>query len=387
MRIAHLSWLLSPRGGGIPPVMTALAGAQQAAGNEIRVMGVADPLAPPIDASCLVFPARGPLALGWAPGLAPALQSYAPDLLHLHGLFTWSSQVTRDWRRRTGRPVVVSPHGMLEPWALANSAWKKKLFSWLIERDNLCGTACLHALSDTEAASIRQFGLRNPIAVLPNGIDLSQLPKPLPRGVFEVLFPVAGSRRVLLFLGRLHPKKGLPHLLQAWAAVRSEGLGRDWRLAIAGPDQLGHASEIRIQARALGLDEQVFFAGPLQGEQKWAALSAASGFVLPSFSEGFPVAVLEAMAFGLPVLLTRQCNLDVQALGAGLLCEPTADSVAAQLRSFFSLSETEWGAMGRRGRQAVEARYTWQVIARAVDQVYAWVLGGGDPPPCVQSAL
>jgi len=388
MRVQHLSWLLSPAGGGIPRIVFALAASQRGLGVDARVLGIADPAAPPVDTRGVPhaeFAAKGPVGLGYAPALGAALRADAPDLLHLHGLFTWPSGAARRWRRGTGRPVVVSPHGMLEPWALANSTWKKRLFSWLVENDNLRGAACLHACGP-EARNFRRLGLRNPIAVLPNGVDFAGMPAPMPRAAFDGLFPAAAGRRLLLFLARIHPKKGLPHLLGAWAALKAEGrLGPDgWLLVVAGPDQLGHAAEVMARARALGLERDVIFTGPLHGNAKWAALSAAEAFILPSFSEGFSVAVLEAMAFRLPVLLTRQCNFDVEAIGAGLLCEPDATSVATQLRTFLELGEKGRRALGERGRREIEERYTWPTIARNMVQVYAWLLGSGERPSCVE---
>jgi len=389
MRVAHVSWLLSRAGGGIPPVAFSLAAAERLQGLDARVLGVRDPTAPPLPAPSVpraVFPSIGPVALGYAPALAAAIRDDPPDVLHLHGLFTWSSRITRGWGRRSEGPVVVSPHGMLEPWALANSAWKKRLFWHLVERDNLRGASCLHGLCLPEARNFRSLGLRNPIAIIPNGVDLLEMPSPLPRAAFDALFPVAAGRRSLLFLGRIHPKKGLLHLLDAWATVKAEGrLGPDgWLLVVAGPDQLGHASEVQARTRAHGLEQDVIFTGQLHGEAKWAALSAAEGFILPSFSEGFSVAVLEAMAFRIPVLLTRQCNLDVEALGAGLLCEPDASSVAKQLRSFLALEEKGRRMLGEKGRRAVEERYNWQAIARDMGNVYAWLLGAGQRPSCVE---
>jgi glycosyltransferase involved in cell wall biosynthesis len=383
MRVEHVSWLLSAAGGGIPPVVFSLAGAQRTLGIDARAAGVADPSARPLDSKgvphveCI---AKGPLALGYAPGLRDMLSEHQPDLVHLHGLFTWPSNAVRHWRRDTGRPVVITPHGMLEPWALANSRWKKDIFYRVVEDDNLRRAACLHALCEPEVANFRRLGLRNPIVVLPNGIDLSAMPPPASRATFERCFPAVGGRPVLLFLGRIHPKKGLLHLLDAWAKVMPP---KEWLLLVAGPDQLGHTSEVQARARDLGIERHVLFTGPLHGDAKWIALSGAQGFILPSFSEGFSMAVLEAMASKLPVLITRQCNLDVEALGAGLLAEPDAASVGDQLRSFFALGEDDRRALGERGRRAVEERYTWSTIARRMVDLYQWLLGAGNRPPHV----
>jgi len=189
----------------------------------------------------------------------------------------------------------------------------------------------------------------------------------------------------LLFLARIHPKKGLPHLLDAWASVSREGrvAREDWLLVIAGPDQLGHAAEVRARAHALGLDKSVLFTGPLEGRAKWSALAAAEGFILPSFSEGFSAAVLEAMAFRVPVLVTRPCNFDAAAIGAGLVCGPNAASVAQQLRQFFEMPEPARRELGERGRVEIERTYNWTAIGRQLFAVCAWLVGGGVRPSCV----
>ncbi|HUL59762.1 MAG TPA: glycosyltransferase [Anaeromyxobacteraceae bacterium] len=389
MRALHLTWLLSRAGGGIPPVVGALAVAQRRAGVEAQVAGIRDPGAPPaVDGGTPVrlFDAVGPLALGWAPRLAADLAGAPPDLLHLHGLFTWPSQAARCWGRRTGRPVVVAPHGMLDPWALANSAWKKRAFRWLVEDDNLRRAACLHALCAEEAAQLRRLGLRNAVAVVPNGVEVADVPDAPDRGAFGRAFPVASGRRVLLFLGRIHPKKGLPVLLDAWADLGRAGvLARDgWLLAIAGPDQLGHRAEVEGRARDLGASGSVLFTGPLYGGGKAAALAAASGFVLPSQSEGLPMAVLEALAWRLPALVSRACNVDVEAWRAGLVFDLDAGAVARALGAFLSLTDAERAAMGARGRAEVERRHAWPRVAAELSAVYGWLLGGGGPPPCVE---
>ena len=175
MKILHLTWLLSNAGGGIPPVVAALASEQRRAGADAIIAGVADPGAPPLtpsDVPSMLGKAVGPLALGFAPGLAARIEKFDPDVLHLHGLFTWSSQIARSWGRKHGRPVVIAPHGMIEPWALSNSAWKKRIFGALVEDDNLARAACIHALSADEAGHVRKLGLKCPIALVPNGFDV-----------------------------------------------------------------------------------------------------------------------------------------------------------------------------------------------------------------------
>jgi glycosyltransferase involved in cell wall biosynthesis len=386
MKAAHLTWLLSDAGGGIPPVVSALATEQRRSGVEVDALGVRDPARPPVDSGARVFPAAGPLALGFSPDLARALGAANPDLVHLHGLFTWSSQLARVWGSHTQRPVVVAPHGMLEPWALANSAWKKRLFRLLVEDRNLTQARCLHALCAAEAGNLRRLGLRNPVATIPNGVALDGIPSAPDRSALGSTHPRLAGRKVLLFLGRIHPKKGLPHLIEAWASLRRDGAARDWALLIAGPDQLGHAAEVSARVHALGLEDAVLFTGPAYGQAKNDLLAGADAFVLPSFSEGFSMAVLEAMAWRLPVVVSRQCNLEVEAPGVGLLCEPDAASVAERLRDLLALSDAERQAMGTRGRAEVERRYTWPIVAAQLVEVYGWLLGGGDRPAALEVA-
>ena len=165
------------------------------------------------------FTTKGPSLLGYAPMLKDNLLAADLDLVHQHGLWTMVSNVTLAFRKTTGRPVIISPHGMLDDWALHNSFWKKRAASFLYEGDNLRSASCIHALCKSEAASIESLGLTNPIHIIPNGVEVqpavSKQEKP---------------RKKLLFLGRLHPKKGLENLLAAWRAVAPQ----DWALAIAG---------------------------------------------------------------------------------------------------------------------------------------------------------
>lgn len=319
-------------------------------------------------------PAVGPRAIGYAPRLARRLAAVDPEVVHTHGLWLWQSAAVHSWSTSCGRPYVVSPHGMLDPWALNNSRWKKRIALALYEGRHLRDAKCLHALCESEHTSFRSFGLTQPVAIIPNGISL---PARMARAS-------SGPRR-LVFLGRLHPKKGVRELLAAWAQL-SETERDEWRLVIAGWDDGGHEAELRKLAQNAGSDSSVEFAGPVFGVEKEQLLADASAFILPSFSEGLPMAVLEAWSYGLPVVMTDNCNLpEGFASEAAVRVAPDANSIAAGLRGLTHMKRGELAAMGARGRALVERQFSWPQIAAQMAEVYRWVLGGGAPPACVET--
>lgn len=326
-----------------------------------------------------LFSVAGPAQLGYSPGLARSLAASGHDILHQHGIWQGFSASVRGWGRRTGRPVVISPHGMLDPWALANSAWKKRIAGFLYENGNLHHAACLHALNESERLSIRHHGLRNPIMVLPNGIDPPPAGTDAPAPWSDMLPQCA---RTLLFVGRIHPKKGIDLLLQAMAAGVPDG--EDWHLVTVGWDQGGHAAELKALAQTLPVASRVHFLGPLYGDAKWSALRHADAFVLPSHSEGLPMSVLEAWSAGLPVLMTRACNLpEGPAAGAAIEVETGVGALREGLARLIALSDGERHAMGEAGRQLVASRFTWDGIGAQMCDTYRWLLSGGAAPSWV----
>lgn len=325
------------------------------------------------------FDVRGPAQLGYSPGLARSLAVADHDILHQHGIWQGFSASVRGWGRRTGGPVVISPRGMLDPWALSNSAWKKRIAGFLYENGNLRHAACLHALNESERLSMRRLGLRNPIMVLPNGIDP-------PPARTDAPAPWSGKvpdgARTLLFVGRIHPKKGIDLLLHAMAAGVPGG--DDWHLVVVGWHQGGHAAELKAQARTLPIASRVHFLGPLYGDAKWSALRHADAFVLPSHSEGLPMSVLEAWAAGLPVLMTRACNLpEGPAAGAAIEVETEVGALHEGLAQLIALPDEERRAMGEAGRQLVARRFTWEGIGAQMRDTYHWLLAGGAAPSWV----
>lgn len=315
----------------------------------------------------------------YAPELFRDLLRIKPDLVHSHGLWTYLSVATQRWsmqRASKGR-YIVSPHGMLDPWALQNSAWKKRLAFLLFERRHLEGAACLHAGNQAEATAIRNFGLNNPICVIPNGVEINDATGQLMEPPWEDEF--VDGRSVLLYLGRLHQKKGLPTFLRAWQNSISKD--SNWVLLLAGWDQASHRGELEKLVDQLGLSKSVQFLGPLFGSRREAAYHHADAFVLPSLSEGQPLAVLEAWSHALPVLMTGECNL-VEGFdaGAAIRMDPTIESESQALEALFSLSDIALREMGGRGRNLVTRDFSWSQSASEMFAVYQWLLGNGPMP-------
>jgi poly(glycerol-phosphate) alpha-glucosyltransferase len=336
-----------------------------------------------------VHPAGGVSdVLGYCPRPAMLLRAEEASrvVLHLHGL--WRGKSLAAWRtgRRLGVPCVISPRGMLDPWAVRNARWKKRLTGWLFENRNLRDAACLHALCDSEAESIRAYGLKNPIAVIPNGIDV--LEQSVQGSQFKVQGLSGQSLKTLLFLGRIHPKKGLRELIEAWKTFRGAGDRRQeagWKLVVAGWDDGGCLEGLKRQVAELGLAESIHFTGPVYGGEKDALLRRADAFVLPSFSEGLPMAILEAWAYGLPVIMTRECNLPEGARhGAAILTEPRPEALVEALRMLQAMTGAEREAMGGRGRQLAKEAYAWPRLAAQMLEVYGWLLGRRQRPACVR---
>lgn len=329
-----------------------------------------------------VLDRAGPSAFGYTPGLKDRLGSENFDLVHTHGLWMYSSLAASGWGRSKCQPWLVSPHGMLDPWAVRNARWKKRLAGLLYENRHLHGAACLHALCDVEAEAFRAYGLTNPIAVIPNGVNLPESLDGIAKPEWAESLPT--EAHVLLFLGRLHPKKGLYNLLQAWARdikVKDEL----WFLVIAGWDQNGHRAELEGLVESLGIADTVLFVGPQFGQEKAGSLARADAFVLPSLSEGVPMAVLEAWAYELPVLMTPQCNLPVGfAAGAAISIEPEVEAIGKGLCALIEMSQQEREQIGARGRGLVEERFSCSTLAAQMCVVYAWLLGQAERPAFVR---
>ena len=312
-----------------------------------------------------IYARKGPTPLFYAPQLWQDVFELArqADVIHGHGFYVGTNWAFGRAVRKQGKPLVYHVHGIFEPWILARSRWKKSLVHWLFEDANMRHAALWRALTNKEADQIRQQGIKAPIIVCPNGINLATFDK-MP----ALRANLAGrkQKRSILFLARLHPKKGLGLLLPAWAAAPKE-LRKDWQLVIAGPDELNHRAEMEALASQLDISGELQFIGPVSGESKLQALAEAEAFVLPSHSEGFSVAILEAMACQLPVLATHACNFpDLAKTGGGWCVDVSAEAICQGLLAIFKASETELTERGATARKLVEQSFTWPKIAKHI---------------------
>ena len=490
-------------------------------GVDVRVVGVRDEFT---DADAAKWGAlrprvaalRGPVGFGYAPGIGDLLDVDV-DLAYAATLWKYPSWAILNWQKKTRKPVVAAPHGSLDAWALNNSRWKKRVAAWLFKDEQLQRATCFRALCAGEADAIRAYGLRQRIEVVPNGVELPAVLAGDSRSKTE---DSRVGRRRLVFLGRIHPKKGLVGALRAWAKLRNSASAirdsAEWQFVIAGWDQGGHEAELRALCADLGLktavgttkdtnihenirpritrmctddtkaqggawasqagaafsnpstsqlardcentsptrfangpaevmrgetremgsagenqladpkefldgqsqaglqvDNQkghtirtandpsasgeysssvsirdirgqnsdaldavdVVFYGPAFGEEKEALLRGAEAFILPSFSEGLPMSVLEAWSYGLPVVMTPECNLpEGFASDAALEIRSGEGSFQAGMRTLIEMTDRERAAMGMRGRRLVEVRFTWPKVAAQMKALYEELL-------------
>jgi poly(glycerol-phosphate) alpha-glucosyltransferase len=419
LKTANLTGSVSRDAGGLYESVRRLVQSLSATGMDVTVFGLLDQhTAVDVGAWSPVkvkaFRSVGLRQLGYSPEFRQAVEEFAPDLVHTHGLWLFPSIATNQYRRRRGCPYVISAHGMLDPWAIRNSSWKKAVAYFFFESVHLRQASCLRALCESEAHSIRRLGLKNPIAIIPNGIDLpdignTETTENLKSGEQKAAIKnapwqnfVEPGQKVLLFLSRIHPKKGLVNLLKAWAENWKSEIGNrksnEWVLAIAGWDQGGHEADLKSLASELGIAwadvrrpaveaggrTSVLFLGPQFNEAKAACYRHCDGFILPSFSEGVPMVVLEAWAYSKPVLMTPECNLPAGfARGAAIRIEPNVASIARGLREFFQATSEQQKTLGENGLRLTREQFAWPVLGREMADLYLWLLGGGNKPGCV----
>lgn len=373
LRVALAMAQLSDHSGGLAESVPMLARALRDAGADAAVLGVRDDRGAPGAGFrpdwVHVHEGWGPRVFGYARGWDATLDRLAPDVIDTQHLWMFPSLAALRAHRRRGTPLVITPRGMLDPWALRRGVWKKRLVRLWFEDAHLGRAACFRALNAREAQGIRAFGVRQPIFVVPNA-------SPLPGG--PVAAPDADPR-VLLFLGRLDPKKGVRELIEAWGAV---GARSGWRLQITGAGEPGYVAALRAAVpEAMLAGREVIFTGDQRGAEKRASYDRASAFILPSYSEGLPMSVLEAWSHGRPVLTTDAANLpEGFAAGAAIRVEATPGALAESLGALFAMEPDTLAEMGARARELVARRFSPEAMAQSMMRVYRWASGRGALP-------
>ena len=302
--------------------------------------------------------------LGYSKELFKDLGTETSDLLHLHGLWMLPNIIPGLMAIKQNRPYVISPHGMLGTEAMRFSRRKKRFMLALGQRKVLSNAYCFRATAASEVEEIRAFGLRQPIALLPNGIDL-------PKGSWP-----KSRQKFLLSLGRVHPKKGLATLINAWE--EQSAAFPEWTLRIVGPDEVGHKAELRalITNRAVPrvtIEDAVF------GEAKWSLMSGARVFVLPTLNENFANTVPESLILGVPVISSKGAPwAGLEKNGCGWWVEGNVQSMGAAMARAMSLSDDNLEAMGRLGEEWMLRDFQWNGIGKRTCEVYDWMLGKGE---------
>ncbi|HZT87635.1 MAG TPA: glycosyltransferase [Stellaceae bacterium] len=381
MRVVHAIAGLDPAYGGpsysVPSLCRALAGL----GAEIELLSVGRGGAPappertyrnrtfPQDYTAL--PILRELRCSGCLKSAMAAAASQADVVHNHGIWLMPNIAAGRAAARSGKPFVVSTRGMLSPAALAFSRLKKRMFWRLLQGSSVRAARCLHATSEQEYAELRTFGLVNPVAVIPNGVDVPE----------ELPMTRSADERVVLALGRIHPKKGLDDLLRAWARI--EHAHPDWRLRIAGPAEDGHDTVLRRLAHRLNL-ARASIEGPVYGAAKRAAYEAAELFVLPTRNENFGMAAAEALAAGIPAIVTKRAPWSgLVGEGCGWWIDRGIEPLAASMAAAMALPPVALAAMGANGRRWMSA-FSWERAAADMLDVYRWCAGRGPAPPVLR---
>ncbi|WP_036822779.1 glycosyltransferase [Polaribacter sp. Hel1_85] len=290
------------------------------------------------------------------------------SIIHLHSLWMYSSILLLKLNRNNRFYKIISPHGMLDKWALNNGSLKKKISLLLFEKRNINSANCVHALCTQEYKDIRKISKKVPIAIIPNGINLplniSYKPK---------------SEKNILFLARLHPKKGLDNLIEAWAEVHVE----NWNLIIVGPDEGNYELKINKINKNLNVNQnKIEFIDGAFGKDKVELYENASLFILPSYSEGLPMTILEAWSYKVPVLMTKECNLDIGFNEkAAIEITSTKEGILKGLNTCINiLTDEELAVIGNNGYELVKKEFTWEEVSKKMIKMYEWVSNKTEKP-------
>lgn len=295
------------------------------------------------------------------------------DIVHIHGIFSHPTIPAALTAWKFGIPYIILPCGELNPWPLRKSRLLKWSFLKLIGLQILDRAAAIHATSEMEATTLKRLGIKSPIITIPLGIDSVPIDRTLPSGEFRKSHPELDGKKIILFLARIDPIKGLDLLFQATKELASKRT--DFVLVIAGSGASSFEKQVRAQVSDMGLDGFVRFYGFLEGDHKQTALRDADLFVLPSYSENFGVGVVEGMAARLPVVISDQVGIhrEVREYEAGLVTRCDAQEIAVALERLLD-DDSLRRQMGENGRRLVREKFTWSQVGAELLKLYQSIL-------------
>ena len=379
MNILHVISSVFRNGGGTSEVVPRLCRAQTELGNSVTLAvidsgAVSDSAEEAVRSgvNLLQFPPSRYIPIvrfsSTMRRAMPRLVSDA-DIVHLHGLWQAPCWYAAAECRRQRKPYVMMPHGFLEPERLKISKLKKRIVGDLVERRNLRNAAAIITTSDKETLGVRAYGLKNPVSVMPIGLDVDRYTC---THKYRKSNGATGKKR-LLYFSRITPIKGLDMLAEAWG--RLDGFHDKWELLIVGPDDRGYSRIIQSEFERLSPDGSVRFGGAVFGEEKYRLLSSADAFVLPTRNENWGIAAAEAMASGLPVVCTKGAPWHcIEECGCGYWVDISVDGLCYGLSKIMAATDDEQNRMGRKGREWVAVHLNWQNIASEMVSVYGNIL-------------
>jgi glycosyltransferase involved in cell wall biosynthesis len=315
-----------------------------------------------------LFPVDRPRFWKRSTALHAALMAQVPsyDVVHIHSLYLFHNWAAASACQRAGIPYIVRPHGLLDPYIRRRHRARKLVMERAFQNQALRQAAAIHYTAELEREISTPYACGAPPVVIPLGVDIADASAP--RTTLQTKYPQLAGKTVALFLSRIHRKKGLDLLIPALAKARQAH--PDLHLVLAGPDD-GVLGEVEKLIARHELNAHVTITGMLQGADKTAAFAGADFFVLPSYSENFAIAAVEAMAHGLPVIISDQVNIhpDVTAAGAGIVIPCAIDPLAQALATLAGSAERK--AIGTRARALADSKYSWAAIGRALETLYA----------------
>ena len=339
-------------------------------------------LPPPVNQ--VVARVERPAKLGGSRDLRAIVQrEAAADVYHLHGIWLRAMFYGYEKARREKRPYLIEINGTLDPLELASKPWRKRLIRWWYQDRMLREAGCIHVNSVREAEHVRALGFKTPIMVIPAGFNTVEFDAL--QGQAELNRPrwaakLAG-RRILLYLSRIHPAKGIDDLLVAWSRLAPK-FG-DWDLLVIGPGEVGAIDKRTVRCHSMGIAERCHWTGLVSDVDRAWAYANADVYVLPSHKENFGNTVQEALGSGTPVVTTDQTPwLDLEQWGCGWICHDDPGSLEQALRKALAESPQELAAQGQIGRKIILRDFSLERVVDDQLATYAW-LNGGPKPNCL----